>query len=184
MYDCQLTCVWQETPRVVKSGIYTLIPALFSSEACAFPDNTLIWCPNSTITAQGRIITFRMCRPLAVNTLDCEYRSCPDPLARSCDNDQLPSFRPKRPPWGWRASWIYSHAMKTMGGSPSRSWPQLILWLVWMQPAVGSLQNDFYKLICACGLDLNSVNAYFKHCAHNQVCTFDCLGLNWMSGQF
>lgn len=52
----------------------------FALHASTFPKNTVTLCPKNAITAQWRIITFRMCRPPAINTLDCEHRSCPDPL--------------------------------------------------------------------------------------------------------
>lgn len=52
----------------------------FALHASTFIKNAVTSCPNNAITAQWRTITFRMCRPLAINTLDCEYRSCPDSL--------------------------------------------------------------------------------------------------------
>lgn len=42
------------------------------------------------IAARCHFITFRMCRRAAVNTLDCEHRSCPDP--------EPPPPQPSRPP--------------------------------------------------------------------------------------
>lgn len=48
------------------------------NQASTFTKDTATSCPSNAITAQWHIITFRICRPPAINTSDCEYRSCPD----------------------------------------------------------------------------------------------------------
>lgn len=80
-----------------------------------------ILCPNNAITAQWRTLTFRMCRPPAINTLDCEYRSCPGSYDRaaitsstppSVQNLNVPSF------CGWHRTWIYCRVIKAVDEVP------------------------------------------------------------------
>lgn len=87
-------CIWFQKTHLLKAQSLALNEPTLCTSSQYIYKNTLTWCPNNAITAQWRIITFRMCRPPAINTLDWEYRSCPDSLDGAAITHRTPPSVP------------------------------------------------------------------------------------------